>query len=314
MTLILGVVAQRVAHQVSDRLVLVERGKTRSPHDPLSNKQVVVMAPDAIVAMGYTGLAYLGDRPTDDVIAEAAVGHPTGRGIQFAGPISPIYAITDRIAERLGGAVEDNARFGVEVAINGLKRGHRGRLEPLLWLITKSPGAAVKIVRAEETPFDWRTRFAVDGIGDVDWAEVERMRGALKTLEEQGIERRDAITRLVIETVRKTSERKDTVGADCMVVRLWREPGKAIAEVEYRPVTRERITIEGTDSTFSFPAAYSPWFIAPGFVTSPSIVKGGGWIIGDIEFRILVPDTGAEGGPKAYFGSQARKPPPTPRE
>lgn len=311
MTLILGVVGQRVAHQVGDRLVVVERGKKRSTHDPLSNKQVVVMAPDAIVVMGYTGLAYLGDRPTDDVIAEAVVGRPLGRGIQYPGSISPIYAVADRIAERLDSAVANTARFGVEVVINGLKQGRRRRIEPLLWRITKRPGAEVKIARAEETPFDWRTQFIVDGIGDIDGAEVGRMRRAIKALEEQGDQRRDAITRLLVETARRTSEHKSTVGADCMVVRLWRDADKAIAEVEYRPVTRERVTVErGVDRPFSFPAAYSPWFIAPGSIYSPAIVKGGGWITGNIEFRILVPDAREEGGPMAYFGSQDRPPPP----
>ncbi|HUM15851.1 MAG TPA: hypothetical protein VL086_09185 [Candidatus Nitrosotalea sp.] len=311
MTLILGVVAQRVAHQVGDRLVVVERGRTRTPHDPLSNKQVVVMAPDAIVAIGYTGLAYLDGRPTDDIIAEAAAGRPLGHGMQFAGEISPIHAVADRIAERLDTAVANDARFGVEVVMTGLKRGHRDRLEPLQWEITKRPGAAVKIVRGEQTPFDWRTKFSLQAIGDVHPGEVTRLRGSIKAVEEQGIERRDAVTRLLVETVRRTSEQESsTVGADCMVVRLWRDGAKAIAEVEYRPMTRERVTIERTERPFSFPAAYSPWFVSPGLVYSPAVVKGGGWTSGNVEFRILVPDTRGEEGPSAYFGSQERQPPP----
>ena len=90
MTLILRAVAQAVAHQVGDRLVLAARGKQLSLHDALSNKQVVVVAADALVAVGYAGLAYLRDRPTDDVIAEAVAGLPLGRGITAIPRISPI--------------------------------------------------------------------------------------------------------------------------------------------------------------------------------------------------------------------------------
>lgn len=51
------------------------------------------------------------------------------------------------------------------------------------------------------------------------------------------------------------------------------------------------MTITAKGGAVSFPAAYSPWFLAPGFITSPAIVKGSGWTIGKIEFRIRVPDT-----------------------
>lgn len=290
MTLILGAVAQTVAHQAGDRLVLAARGKRLSQHDPLSNKQVVVIAPDALVAIGYTGLAYLGGRPTDDVIAEAVAGLPVGRGITAVARISPIHDVANRIAECLSDAVANDARFGVDVAMVGLKRGRRGRVEPLLWEIKKRPGAELEVERAEETPFDWGRRFAVQHIGDIDQAEIERPVRAMKALEEEGIDRRDAITRLLVETIRKISEKKATVGADCMVVRLWRQGSKAIAEVEFRPVARGRVSIEGTE---------------------PAIVKGhGGWTIGDVEFRIRAPDARAEGGPAVYFGSQDRPPPP----
>lgn len=311
MTLILGAVAHSVAHQAGDRLVVVKRGKRLSRHDPLSNKQVVVVAPDALVAIGYAGLAYLGGRPTDDVIAEAVAGAPLGRGMQLSsmGQISPIYDVASRIADCLNSRITKDAPSGVEVAMVGLKRGKRERIEPLVWEIRKWPGAEVQVRRAEETPFDWRSRFAVQAIGDIDTTEIERTRQAIKALD-VGIDRSDAISRLLVETIRRTSRKKaTTVGADCMVVRLWRRANKSVAEVEFRPVARGHVSPRRTGQPLSFPAAYSPWFLAPGFIASPAIVKGdGGWVIGnDVEFRIRAPDS----GPGAYFGSQDRPLPPT---
>jgi hypothetical protein len=222
-----------------------------------------------------------------------------------------MYAVADRIAERLDSEVPNTSRFGVDVAITGLKRGKRGRVEPLQWLLSKRPGLRVQIVRAEETPFDWRRRFSLQPLGDIDHAEIVRLTQAMKAVEEQGVERRNAVTRLLVETVRRTASQKpSTVGANCMVVRLWQEGGKYISEVEYRPMRVERVTIDHPDAPFSFPVAYSPWFVGPGFIYSPSVVKGGGWTSDNVEFRILVPDARVERGPKAYFGSQQRKPPP----
>lgn len=311
MTLIIGMVGQAVAHQVGDRLVSAARGTRTAPHDPLANKQVVVVTADALVAIGYTGLAYLEGRPTDDVIAEAVAGHPVGGGITFPAPmLSPIYEIANRVTERLAHAVPNSGGYGVDVMMVGLKRGKRDRTEPLLWRIRKEPGARAEIRRHEETPFDWRTRFSLDAIGDIDRPGIEPAVQAINAIEETGINRRDAVTRILVGAVRRASETRKTIGADCMVVRLWREGGKAIAEVEYQPVARERVTIKAQGGPVSFPAAYSPWFLAPGWVSSPSVVKGGGWNLGNIEFRIRVPDTRGEEGPLAYFGGQDRTPPP----
>jgi hypothetical protein len=67
MTLIVAHVARYGVIHVSDRL-LTERGTAR-PLDAFSNKALLYLCADAIVAIGYTGLAYIGDSPADVWIA-----------------------------------------------------------------------------------------------------------------------------------------------------------------------------------------------------------------------------------------------------
>jgi hypothetical protein len=60
--------------QVSDRLVT---GGSRS--DPCANKTVVYRARDALVSIGYSGIAYVDQTPTDDWIVEHLWGNSLPR-------------------------------------------------------------------------------------------------------------------------------------------------------------------------------------------------------------------------------------------
>lgn len=313
MTLILGAVAQGVVHQVADRRVVVEQGRTWQEHDTRSNKQIIVVGPDALVAIGYTGLAYLDGRPTDDVLAEAVAGRPLGRGMTCLDQVDAIHAVADRIAECVDGFIGPKSPFGLEVGLTGIKRGKRGRVEPLLWEVKKRPGTSLVVDRGEQTPFDWRRSFALQCLGDADSALVRRAVQTIKELQVEGLNRRDAVTEVLVDTLVRTAEgRPSTVGGDCMVVRLWRERGSPVVDAEYRPRKLHLVTARVPGSEFSFPAAYAPWFISQTFVASPAVVRGdGGWTIGDVRFRIRAPNSRDFGGPSVFFGSQEREPPPT---
>jgi hypothetical protein len=77
MTLTVAVVAGNWAFHASDRFVSVEPmpDDPAGEFDPHSNKTVAVVGTDCWVVLGYTGLAYLDSKPTDQVIAEAISGY-----------------------------------------------------------------------------------------------------------------------------------------------------------------------------------------------------------------------------------------------
>ena len=78
MTLHISLVPGHFVLQVSDRLVSVRRGTRVEPFDQAANKTVIFFARDALVTIGYTGVAYLDGRPTDQWIAEKLSGERFG--------------------------------------------------------------------------------------------------------------------------------------------------------------------------------------------------------------------------------------------
>ena len=70
MTLVLTLVTTRYVMQVADRLVTTDGKK----FDPASNKSLIYLAKNAIVTIGYSGLAYLDGIPTDEWIAQTLWG------------------------------------------------------------------------------------------------------------------------------------------------------------------------------------------------------------------------------------------------
>ena len=79
MTLHLTQISPLYTLQVGDRLV------SGSIHDPLANKNIIYWARDGFFTIGYSGLAYLQGKPTDQWIAEKLWGDvipvgPDGKG------------------------------------------------------------------------------------------------------------------------------------------------------------------------------------------------------------------------------------------
>lgn len=85
MTLILTLVTPSQVLQVSDRLVT--RGTSR--FDEFANKNVIFLAKNALVTIGYSGLAYLDGVPTDHWLAEQIVDETLNAAIWHAA-IQPI--------------------------------------------------------------------------------------------------------------------------------------------------------------------------------------------------------------------------------
>jgi hypothetical protein len=65
MTSIVSLLAGPFVQHASDRLVTVRRGDDTHPYDAAANKAILFVAQDAVVAIGYTGTAYLDGAPTD---------------------------------------------------------------------------------------------------------------------------------------------------------------------------------------------------------------------------------------------------------
>ena len=78
MTLHLAFINQTVVVHASDRLVTYNT--IPGQHDVFANKTIVLAAHSGIVSIGYTGLSFVGDVPTDEWIAEVLWREPVGIG------------------------------------------------------------------------------------------------------------------------------------------------------------------------------------------------------------------------------------------
>jgi hypothetical protein len=78
MTLHITFASNRYVLQLSDRLVSLPSRGSLTKFDETANKTVIYVARDAYVSIGYTGLAYIDGRPTDQWIAEKLIGEEVG--------------------------------------------------------------------------------------------------------------------------------------------------------------------------------------------------------------------------------------------
>jgi len=78
-TLVISQASRWCALQVTDRLVT----QGSRPFDEASNKNIIFVADDASVTMGYTGIGYLDDVTTDEWIACQLGGQGIKPGERF---------------------------------------------------------------------------------------------------------------------------------------------------------------------------------------------------------------------------------------
>jgi len=108
MTLIISGISKYYAFQIADRLI----SRAGKPFDPESNKTVLLAASDGVVALSFTGPAYIEHTPTDQWIVHTITGKPTALGFSLL-PIARHERNLLANKSKIGGVLADLA-----VAIN----------------------------------------------------------------------------------------------------------------------------------------------------------------------------------------------------
>ena len=141
----------------TDRLVSLQHPNRLEPKYPVFNKTVVYRASDAIVTIGFTGLAFLDGQPTDELLAS------TLAGTQF----EPFMGLS--CGEHFDVLNLGQATSRLEQQLNVLASRHV-RVEPLSLMITGArrkrhrwQRTAISVERGVDGLFrrrhhDWRTR------------------------------------------------------------------------------------------------------------------------------------------------------------
>ena len=318
LTLILAFAHRACVLQVGDRLVTqrLRAGAPRQPFDELANKCVIFAATDAVVAVSYTGVAYVAGKPTDVWLAEAldpdVAGGPHvpggppmffriggfGRRIDLGATLNIVGA---KLRADLAAMPPDRRGDGVTLQVVGWKwRRRRPRIQvPIMWALSNSGSGDTLIERAPRW-FWLRDRPGFAAIGDRRTNPVQSLQQSFQHPGEVTV---DTTEQLLVKTIRDASASPVTergIGADCISVLI----GRSDVRVRYLPASSAHAAYD----------VYTPWVVVPGVGSSaPAVLTGGlpdlhlGRL--DVRFERAAPPTGVLPGPVTISG-QERRPDP----
>jgi hypothetical protein len=316
-TLILTRASKDYVLQVTDRLV-TQQGR---PFDAASNKNVLYCAQNGIVAIGYTGLAYLGGVPTDQWIVETIAGFTFERdrkppAISFgafklkdlgqsllllrksleSAPVSPKWSSVWRASP-------------FDVCVAGWQWS-KNRCRPVIaWLSKARNSLAVELGSMprywhwersqQQCGFKYKVVAAPDS--NLSREQLEMLGEALKNCTA------DQSERTMVEMMRKVSLSLAEVGPHCMSI-LLSPPSDAYARIRYIPLGAPAIAevSRPRGPKFILPVAFTPWLVGPGVVSSPSIASGTcEQQVGHYKVTLEAPQS-PESGILGLFSSQQR--------
>jgi hypothetical protein len=326
MTLIVSASYHDYAIQVSDRLVT----RAKRTYDPEFSKTVLAYLPDALVAIAFTGAAFIGRQstPVDQWVAEelADVGplgltpdsppprHPRkhgpfimGHGAQVGKPLGKGVSELKRSLEETYGATP--TPFSIRIDIVGFQwtQPDERYVRQVLWHLTPYDGG---------TRYDWTrepTRWAALGggrlfynaIGDTP-PDLRPLGDKLRASHGSVQDAEDA----AVAFVRHRASTSKYVGDDCMSITMERpvnDDPELSVHIRHLPLAHPTFrTREGIAE-----GAYTPWMIG-GEVTIPPSKVVGPWThqLGAVRVHLDAPDL-----PTSYdllhgLDSQVRKPGP----
>ncbi len=276
MTLVMTLIHAPLAFHVGDRLVTQQEKGRREPWDPLTNKSVLVLASDGYMCISYSGLAYIGSKPTDQWLAEAACGRQTIPGVR--GGLAPLFSTTlmPRIGPallRVRAAIETDfatqphryRRNGMDVIIAGWikRRRHSISRQPRPFMLRlRHRGRPRSTLEMEQLPryWDWPRQVGLCTVGADPGPARTRLLGEV---DQAGFLNEDEYEALLVKCVRAVAENNDAVGKDCMSILMGRQGPFRVC------------FLPNPDADLDRKAAYTPWVIGPGVMWPPSVLYGG---------------------------------------
>jgi len=275
MTLILGGASQGGFAHVSDRWLT--RSDLRSPQDTDANKTIVVVFYEFMMAIGYTGVAYLGSKPTDQVIAEtvadAAFDDRFSHGSfeVASAKMLRLWQTVERMRAGLDARLQRIPTLsaqGFAIDMVGL-HFRRGYSVPFAWTLAMQDGG-LKLARAGLGGDPGRFGLTAEGSGAPHvmqiWHDLRTEKGAVADL--------GSLRHRLVEVLRAVSLKAGgTVGPEAMSVIGTIEDARPQLAIEltHFPVGTQAF---GITSKASNPAGHSPWVLTPGTVLAPSLVLG----------------------------------------
>jgi len=274
MTLILARASAEFILQVTDRLVTNKQ--TKQPFDKVANKNILYFASNAVVAIAYTGDAYLADVPTDHWIAEKLAGmeiDPENPPANLFGQIKPRRDVGQAFRFLRDELARQNQRKQLDllISVQGWQWNSKGRLRPLVSYITKAPPQNTFFIHYE--PRDWYLK----GTQTISAPKANMSDKELTDLSNH-LRYKSATEAevLLVDKIREISQCNDWVGPHCMSI-LLPPPSNPNISVHYYPGNPFTLSEKQKLADEQHIWAYSPWIVSPSLCRPPSQITGGGF-------------------------------------
>jgi hypothetical protein len=294
MTLIVTRTSCRYALMVTDRKVT----RNGALVDPDANKNIVLGDRNAVVAIGYTGLAYIGTIPTDQWIAQTLTGITFPEGPRGRGTV-PFFMTTDYEDQYLGVRVRKlrdhlNEAYRLipekhrqqwsaesfDLVITGWEWNH-GEPRPYLESLSKPPSNTFALSDSDRHWYlprgrHFPVRMCAAPLQNVIGDELTSINARLDSVWGDGhgtvSEVADHAEALLAETIQDVSERLTVVGPDSMSILIPPPVGSdPTIRIRYLPAGRDQGVLVSGGTQTPIPVAFSPWVIFPGCIQSPAV-------------------------------------------
>ena len=296
MTLIITRTSQRYALMLTDRRVTAGG----AVYDPNANKNIVFHDRNAVVAIGYTGLAHIGTMPTDQWIAQTLTGLQFAEGLGGQGSV-PAFMTTDYEQtywgirfrqlkdalsvvrpELLPALRQQWTSSSFDVVITGYEWNH-SRWRPIIGTLSKSVGTDDFELIEEHgrwyLPCRGRipVRMCAAPAANIDLSDLNAVEASVDSgspSDPRAVhEVADQAEDLLLQTIRRVSARRPVVGPDCMSILIPPPVGaEPMIRIRYLPTRRQEgrlVTANGSETRVQ--VAFSPWIISPRSIRAPAV-------------------------------------------
>ena len=270
--------------------------------------------------MGYSGIAFIGNVPTDQWIAEKLIGKPfdrtrkppafwTGKVLD---PLLDIGQSLELLKKCFDQALTTEIRKdwrkyweanSFDLMIAGYQWNRKGRVRPILAWLGKSTDS--KTFELVWEPRDWYLgrRFNL-GVIPAENVSPAHIRFVAEELSNKSI---DETKDFLVRTIRQTSRNLPEVGPNCISILLL-PPHIAQAHITYIPTSPALAVLANDTSAIKLKVAFSPWLIGPFSASAPSVMAGEGEIdLGFYKIYLHAPDNPRTRG--IMSGQERPKPP-----
>jgi hypothetical protein len=197
---------------------------------------VVFAARDAVVIISFTGVAYIGDTPTDRWIAQTLVGRTiedcslgepwTFQGWKQESPWHSLGIALKGLQEKMSQALRNQQNPGLKLVILGWQFYGSKRARPLAMTVTWKPGSTSYTVDSMPRHIGQKAYLTVEPPGTLTQPEQNAL---LETMDGKTA---DGVEADMVAALRRVAGRSRFVGPDCVCV-SFTHPSRGLGRVRY---------------------------------------------------------------------------------